>query len=56
MSPEGYMLKLIAVALLLAWQLEPFGAIEDYRGGPSKVSWQKECGATRFHLRDCFQP
>jgi hypothetical protein len=36
------MLKLIALALLLAWQLEPFCAIKDYRGGPSKVSCQKE--------------
>ncbi len=29
MSPEGHILKHIAVALLLAWQLEPFYTIED---------------------------
>ena len=42
MSPEGYMLKHIAVALLLAWQLEPLYTIEDYHGGPCKVSCQRE--------------
>ncbi len=42
MSPEGYMLKLIALALLLVWQLDPLCAIEDYGGSPSKVSCQKE--------------
>jgi hypothetical protein len=42
MSPGGYMLKLIALALLLVWQLEPLCTIEDYGGSPSKVSCQQE--------------
>jgi hypothetical protein len=42
MWQEGYILKLIALALLLAWQPEPFCTIEDYDGGPSKVSCQRE--------------
>ena len=36
------MLKHVALGLLLCWQLEPFYAIEDYRGGPGKVSCQTE--------------
>ncbi len=35
------MLKPVALALLLAWQLEPFYMIEHYRG-PGKVSCQTE--------------
>lgn len=39
---SGDMLKQVALGLLLCWQLEPFYAIEDYRGGPGKVSCQME--------------
>jgi hypothetical protein len=36
------MLKYVALALLLSWQLEPFYTIDDNRGGPGKVSCQTQ--------------
>jgi hypothetical protein len=36
------MLKHVVLAFLLAWQVEPFYTIEDYGGGPCKVSCQRE--------------
>jgi hypothetical protein len=36
------MLKPIAAALLLAWQLAPSYPVQDYRNGPCKVTCQKE--------------
>jgi hypothetical protein len=36
------MLKYVELALLLAWQFEPFYAIEDYRSGPCKATCRKE--------------
>jgi hypothetical protein len=36
------MLKYVALALLLSWQLEPGYTIEDHSGGPGKVSCQTQ--------------
>jgi hypothetical protein len=60
MSPEWplcwKMLEHVALALLLAWQLELFHTIQD-RGGPScKLSCQREAVPPGFTCAIVFNP
>lgn len=42
------MLTPAALALLLAWQIQPFHAAEDYRGGPCKVRCERQAVPAGF--------